>query len=125
MMFNVGQNSTENLDKDACGPDCPTALELFRGLKKSVGAYGQVVAPGFLSTKHITLATQPLNWITKDILLDTDDLDLMYDGYTMANNPDDPDIQTRRSVFKWMDEVGDTLGKDYVSSFSRYYTPPK
>ena len=45
----------------------------------------------------------------------------MYDGYTMANNPDDPDIQTRRSVFKWMDEVGDELGMDYINSFTRYY----
>jgi len=121
LMFQVGQNSSENLDKDACGPDCPTALELFTGLKKSIGAYGIVLAPGFLSTRHITLATQPLNWLTKDILLDTDDLDLMYDGHTTANNPDDPDIQGRRSVFEWMDEVGDTLGKEYISSFTRYY----
>ena len=53
---------------------------------------GIVAAPGFLSTKHVTLATKPLNWLTKDVLLDTDDLDLMCDGYTYANNPDDPDI---------------------------------
>jgi hypothetical protein len=62
------------------------------------------------------MATQPLNWLTGDILLDTDDLDLMYSGLTTANDPSDPLIPKRRSIFKWFDQVSDTLGKDYISS---------
>ena len=54
LMFDLGQNSTENLEKDACGPDAPTALELFRHIKKATGSYGIVSAPGFLSTKMVT-----------------------------------------------------------------------
>jgi hypothetical protein len=91
------------MEKDACGPDCPTALELFNGLKKAIGAPGLVTAPGFLTTKQITMATQPLNWLTGDVLLDTDDLDCMYSGLTVANDPSDPLIANRRSIFKWLD----------------------
>jgi len=45
----------------------------------------------------------------------------MYSGLTVANDPTDPLIANRRSIFKWLDEVGDTLGKDYISSKERYY----
>jgi len=51
LMFNIGQEHTENMEKDACGPDCPTALELFNGMKKSIGTHGLVAAPGLFSTK--------------------------------------------------------------------------
>ena len=79
------------------------------------------MAPGFLNTQSITLATQPLNWYTGDILLDKHDLDMMNSGLCVANDPTDPLIANRRSVFYWMDQVGDDLGKDYISSIKRYY----
>jgi len=51
LMYSIGQEHTENMEKDACGPDCPTALDLFNGLKKSIGSRGLITAPGFLTTK--------------------------------------------------------------------------
>uniref|UniRef100_A0A7S2CH93 NAD-dependent epimerase/dehydratase domain-containing protein n=1 Tax=Octactis speculum TaxID=3111310 RepID=A0A7S2CH93_9STRA len=122
LMVELGQDSgSTNLERDACGPDAPTALELFRRLKQATGAPAHVMAPGFLRTRHVTFATQPINWLTGDVLLDTDDLDLMCSGLTTANNPSDPSIKNRRSLFDWLDEVGDTLGRTYVSSMDRYY----
>ena len=110
------------MEKDACGPDAPTALELFSRVKQATGSYALISAPGFLDENIITKLTQPINWWNQDILLDTDDLCLMTSGLTTANNPDDPDIAKRRSVLSWLDEVGQNLGKDYVSSMKRYYS---
>ena len=81
-----------------------------------------VSAPGFLTTKMVTMGTKPINWFTKDVLLDNDDLDLMCSGLTTADDPLDPLIKERRSLFKWLDEVGPVLGKDYISSMTRYYS---
>ncbi|CAL1156025.1 unnamed protein product [Cladocopium goreaui] len=110
-----------NEERDACGPDDPTALELFRHLATSVGAWSRVSAPGVLSTRLVTRMTQPINWITGDILLDGDDLDLLCSGLTVAEVPSDPDIASRRSLMTWIREAGDRLGEEYVSSMKRYY----
>lgn len=80
-----------------------------------------MTVPGIFSIKYITLATQPLNWLTGDVLLDVDDLDLLNSGLIVVNNPSDPDIAKRRSVFEWMDHVGNGLGTKYVSFVKRYY----
>ena len=122
LMAECGQDHTQNMEKDACGPDAPTAVELFSRIRQATGSLALVGAPGFLDEKIITTLTQPINWWTKDILLDADDLMLMTSGLTTANVPDDPDITTRRSVLSWIDEVGPNLGKEYISSMKRYYS---
>ena len=58
---------------------------------------------------------------TGDTLLDADDLDLLGSGLTRADDPDDPRIQGRRSLFAWIEENGAELGKEYISSRTRYY----
>ena len=65
--------------------------------------------------------TQPINWLHGDVLLDNDDLSLLSESITMADEPDDPLIRKRRSLFEWIDGVRDDLGREYVSSFARYY----
>ena len=55
------------------------------------------------------------------MLLDKDDLSLLSDGVTMADVPDDPLIQRRRSLFEWIDGAKGELGREYISSFARYY----
>ena len=119
LMYDIGAAEGSE-EADACGPDGLTALELFGGLKGAVGAPGLVAAPG-VSPRVVTALTKPINWLTGDILLDGDDLDLMESGVTVADVPDDPRIATRRSLFKWMGEQGKELGKNYVSSTKRYY----
>lgn len=59
------------------------------------------------------------------ILLDGDNLDLMESGIATAGSPDDPRIATRRSLFDWIDERGNELGRNYVSSTKRYYSQQK
>lgn len=108
-------------ERDACGPDAPTALELFNSIGKAVGSTATIAAPGFLSTSMVTALTKPIDWLTGDILLDADDLNLLCSGLTVANQPGDPAIAKRRSLLRWIDEVGPQLGNDYVSSISRYY----
>jgi uncharacterized protein YbjT (DUF2867 family) len=116
LMHKIGSDkTTQSWEKDACGPDAPTALELFTHLKKAINSRAIVAAPG-LSTSLVSKLSTPINWYTKDILLDTDDLDLMCNGLTVANDPTDPDIATRRSILSWLDEVGDDLGQEYFSS---------
>jgi len=110
-------------ERDACGPDALEAGELFRHIAKSVGSRSMVVAPGFLSTRVVTALTKPIDWVTGDILLDRDDLDLLCSGLTVADDPSDPAILKRRSLRAWLEEVGPTLGKEYVSSVKRYYQP--
>ena len=41
---------------------------------------------------------------------------------TKYNDPEDPRIQERRSLFEWIDAHGPRLGRSYVSSTERYYT---
>mmetsp|Transcript_68819 Transcript_68819/g.212809 ORF Transcript_68819/g.212809 Transcript_68819/m.212809 type:complete len:326 (+) Transcript_68819:41-1018(+) len=106
---------------DACGPDAPTAAELFTHIGRSVGSRAWVASPGFLPTRLITLMTKPIDLITGDVLLDRDDLDLLCSGLTVAERPDDPAIARRRSLLDWLEEVGPTLGKEYISSIERYY----
>merc|ERR1711957_33195 len=106
--------STEPAEEcDACGPDAPKAKDLFRAIGAAVGSRTMVVAPG-LSTKIVTKLTQPINWVTGDVLLDSDDLDLMCSGLTVAEDPSDPAIAGRRSLLAWLSEVGPELGKEYI-----------
>ena len=56
-----------------------------------------------------------------DVLLDNDDLSLLSDSVTMADVPDDPLIAKRRSLFEWIDGAKGDLGREYISSFARYY----
>lgn len=121
LMYNLGTSThTTSEELDACGPDAPTALELFRRLNGEVEGLGFVIASG-LPTRVIGAMTKPIDWITCDVLLDTDDLDLLGSGLTRANNPDDELIKGRRSLFDWIGEVKGELGREYVSSIERYY----
>jgi NADH dehydrogenase len=120
LMFDVGTGGGVADERDACGPDVPTARELFSAIGKAVGSPAAVVPSG-LPTRVVTKLTRPIDWYTGDILLDADDLDLLCSGLTVANDPDDPAIAARRSVFKWIDEVAPGLGTEYVSSMQRYY----
>ena len=122
LMLDLGTRSmhTSGEEKDASGPDCPTGKELFTRLGGSIGAPATVVATG-LPNAVVGALTQPINWLHGDVLLDNDDLSLLSDSITMADEPDDPLIQKRRSLFEWIDEVKDDLGREYISSFARYY----
>ena len=77
--------------------------------------------PSGLPTNVVTKLSKPIDLFTGDVLLDTNDLDLLCDNLTFANNPDDPKIIERRSLVSWLNSVGSTLGKDYISSVKRYY----
>eukprot|EP00929_Paragymnodinium_shiwhaense_P093731 TRINITY_DN53981_c0_g2_i1.p1 TRINITY_DN53981_c0_g2~~TRINITY_DN53981_c0_g2_i1.p1 ORF type:complete len:409 (-),score=60.54 TRINITY_DN53981_c0_g2_i1:291-1517(-) len=125
LMFELGISAATGEERDACGPEAPTATELFSHVAKACGTQA-VVTPfpvgGGLSTGLVTSLTQPLNWYTGDVLLDKDDLDLLCSGLTTANDPDDPAIGQRRSLFSWLDEVGPSLGLEYINSMDRYYS---
>jgi len=123
LMADLGSRSlqTSGEEKDACGPDAPTAKQLFTHLAKASGARYSLVTETGLPTKVISTLTQPINWMTGDILLDDDDLDLMATGLTVANDPEDPLIAKRRSLLDWCTERGTELGQNYISSMSRYY----
>lgn len=123
LMMELGQDvDTSGQERDACGPDAPSSLELFVKLRDATGGLARVVAAG-LSSRAVTLMTQPLNFLTGDVLLDGDDLDILLNGLTVADDPSDPAIQRRRSLFEWIDDNGDSLGRRYVSSMDRYYRP--
>mmetsp|Transcript_3137 Transcript_3137/g.8182 ORF Transcript_3137/g.8182 Transcript_3137/m.8182 type:complete len:184 (-) Transcript_3137:103-654(-) len=125
LMTELGSNSmnTSGEEVDAVGPDAPTALQLFRALRNSCGGTARLcsVVPSYLPPFVIGAMTKPLDWMTGDILLDADDLDLMYSGLTVADDPSDPRIVERKSVLDWMKEHGSDLGKTYMSSVDRYY----
>ena len=123
LMLDLGTRSvhTSGEEKDACGPDCPTGKELFTRLGASIGAPATVVADGPAQRRRERPHTQPINWLHGDVLLDNDDLSLLGDSITMADVPDDPLIQKRRSLFEWIDGAKGELGREYISSFARYY----
>lgn len=124
LMLELGLDPASGQERDACGPDAPTALELFRGLAQSCGSRALVTPlPGALalSTGTVTALSQPINWLTGDILLDRDDLDLLCSGLTVADDPADAAIACRRGLFSWIDEVSQDLGREYISSMQRYY----
>ena len=119
----VSKVETSGEEVDACGPDAPTALELFTKLRDECGGLARIAAAGpLLSTSTITALTKPIDWLTGDTLLDADDLDLLCSGLTVADAPDDPRIRERRSLFAWIETQGRDLGRSYVSSVERYYS---
>lgn len=120
LMQTLGESAALAEEADACGPDAPTARELFSRIARACGSRAFVVAPG-VPSKVVTMLTKPLDLLTGDVLLDADDLDLMLTGLTVANNPEDPAIATRRSLYSWLEAVGPELGKMYISSIERYY----
>lgn len=126
LMCNLGDESihTTGEELDAVGPDSPTALQLFRSLRDATSKHSFVL-PSYLPPRLIHLATKPLDWMTGDTLLDADDLNLMYSGLTIADDPNDPRICDRKSVLEWFQEKGDELGREYVNSMERYYYPRK
>ena len=123
LMEEVGASlKTSGEELDACGPDTPTAYELFTKLRDECGGVARIAAAGpFVSTATITALTKPIDWLTGDTLLDADDLDLLCSGLTVADAPDDPRIKARRSLFEWIEAQGRDLGWSYVSSVERYY----
>ena len=56
--------------------------------------------------------TKPIDWLTGDVLLDGDDLDLLGSGLTVAEWPEDPRIAKRRSLLEWIRQNGKDLGTD-------------
>merc|ERR1719162_1315138 len=65
----------EGQERDACGPDAPTSVELFSKLARAVNSRAIIAAPGMLSNKVVTKLTKPIDWYTGDVLLDDDDLE--------------------------------------------------
>ena len=124
LMEELGMSlKTSGEELDACGPDSPTAMELFTKLRDASGGVARIAAAGpLLSTAAITALTRPIDWLTGDTLLDADDLDLLTSGLTVADAPDDPRIRERRSLFAWIEAQGRDLGRSYVSSVERYYS---
>jgi NADH dehydrogenase len=120
LMQSLGTSAELAEERDACGPDAPTARELFSTIARACGSRALVVAPG-ISSRVVTMLTKPLDMMTGDVLLDTDDLDLMLTGLTVANDPADPAIARRQSLYAWLEAVGPELGKSYISSIERYY----
>lgn len=52
-------------EKDACGPDAPTAVELFTRIRKAVGGWGAIMPAGsWISPATITTLTKPIDWLT-------------------------------------------------------------
>uniref|UniRef100_A0A7S2ET71 NAD-dependent epimerase/dehydratase domain-containing protein n=1 Tax=Trieres chinensis TaxID=1514140 RepID=A0A7S2ET71_TRICV len=127
LMAEIGSGSidTSGEELDAVGSDSPTGLELFRCLRDACGGSAMLcsVVPSYLPSRFVGALTKPLDWMTGDVLLDSDDLDLMYSGLTVADDPTDPRIKGRRGVLQWMKEHGPNLGRKYVSSIARYYYP--
>lgn len=122
LMHSLGKSNASGEERDACGPDAPTARELFSAIARATGSWARVAAPG-LPTRAVTVLTKPVDWLTGDILLDRDDLDLMGSGLTLADDPTDAAIGSRRSLLQWLERVGPELGREYVSSIQRYYRP--
>jgi NADH dehydrogenase len=120
LMHTLGSSRSTGEERDACGPDAPTARELFTAIARACGSRALVSAPG-LSTRTVTTLSKPLDWFTGDVLLDADDLNLMDSGLTVADEPGDPAIVSRRSLFEWLESVGPELGREYISSIERYY----
>eukprot|EP00978_Attheya_sp_CCMP212_P030787 scaffold114436_cov52-Attheya_sp.AAC.3 len=115
---------------DAVGKDTPMALDLFRTLRDSCLSnkrpiFRSVVVASHLSPKVLVVGatTKPLDWYTGDILLNTDDLDLMYSGLTVADNPLDERNSQRNGILEWMAEHGPHLGRGYINSMDQYYYP--
>ena len=125
LMAGLGSGSVETSGEevDATGPDAPTATELFRSLRDACGGTARLcsVVPSGLPPRVVGAMTRPLDWATGDVLLDADDLDLMYSGLTVADDPSDARIRGRISVLEWLKEIGPDLGKEYVNSVERYY----
>mmetsp|Transcript_10586 Transcript_10586/g.14936 ORF Transcript_10586/g.14936 Transcript_10586/m.14936 type:complete len:150 (-) Transcript_10586:617-1066(-) len=130
LLLELGIDSphTTGEEVDAVGSQCPTALELFRTLRDVVHAQNTfptctIVPSHILSPRIITYLTKPLDWYTGDILLDADDLDLMYSGLTLPDNPSDERIPTRMGILDWIqsEHIGPFLGETYVNSIQRYY----
>mmetsp|Transcript_17665 Transcript_17665/g.31907 ORF Transcript_17665/g.31907 Transcript_17665/m.31907 type:complete len:344 (-) Transcript_17665:50-1081(-) len=132
LMVDLGNGSihTTGEELDAVGKDAPMALDLFRTLRDSCLSdkrpiFRSAVAASHLPTKVVGAMTKPLDWYTGDILLDSDDLDLMYSGLTVADDPMDERIAQRKGILEWMAENGSHLGLEYVNSMDRYYYPRK
>lgn len=124
LMHTLGQSASTGEERDACGPDAPTARELFTAIARATGSWARVAAPG-LPARVVTMLTKPLDLMTGDILLDADDLNLMGSGLTRADDPADPAIGRRRSLLAWLEQVGPQLGREYISSMQRYYAPAR
>ena len=68
--------------------------------------------------KNVSLAlTAPLNWYFDDNLMDTNDLDIMTSGLTCSLSPP----TGSRSLYKWIEDNKDNIGRNWVSSVKRYY----
>lgn len=108
-------DSDENLDLDAVGPDRLSFKEIIEHTAKILNT---TCIPVTGINKHLVLGlTKPMDWYFNDILVDKNDLDIMTSGLTCSLKPH----TGKRSFLKWLYENKEDLGKEWVSSITRYY----
>mmetsp|Transcript_4487 Transcript_4487/g.13274 ORF Transcript_4487/g.13274 Transcript_4487/m.13274 type:complete len:307 (-) Transcript_4487:156-1076(-) len=66
LMLELGLSETSGEELDACGPDAPSARELFSALRDATGSYATVATAPFLPTWAITQLTRPIDMLTGD-----------------------------------------------------------
>lgn len=107
--------SDGNEDVDAVGPDRISFKQIITETAKILNT--TCIPVTGVHKKITTALSLPFNWMFDDILVDTNDLDLMTTGLTCSHAPP----TGTRSLLKWIEENKKDIGKNWTSSIKRYY----
>lgn len=90
-------HSSQNTEVDAVGPDRLSFKQIIQDTAKICNT---TCIPITNIPKKLTVAlTYPMNWYFNDILVDTNDLDLMMSGITCSLSPH----TGKRSLLQWIE----------------------
>ncbi len=110
-------NSTQNIERDAVGPELFTFEELVSTIRNVIGSRC------FLFTgvppEIVYYASKPLDWVTKDKFWEKDDLYLLTSGLLRSIEEGAP--TGKRKLTEWLYETRHQLGKSYLNTRKIYY----
>ena len=104
----------ENTIRDCVGPETYTYEQLIGLVAGSVGSKAKIAHfPPALAL----FLSQMAGYLVRDVVLTRAEIDGLMAGLLVSNQPD----TGQRSLSRWLEEIGDTLGRRYASEMDRHY----
>ena len=104
----------ENTIQDCVGPEAYTYEQLIRLIAGSVGSKAKIA---HLPPSLALFLSRLAGYLVRDVVLTRAEIDGLMAGLLVSNDPE----TGHRSLRRWLQENGETLGRNYASEMDRHY----
>ena len=105
--------------QDCVGPETFTYEQLIRLIAESVGSKAKIT---HLPPNLVLFLSRMAGYLVRDVVLTRAEIDGLMAGLLVSNHIDGEQRDTgQRSLRRWLEENGGTLGRSYASEMDRHY----